>query len=208
MWRSRPHADCAARSVSAALRLLRSCAGGLVLSGAVAGCGVDRSGVGADPGAGLRLPTVELAELAGGNAVSTDTLQGAPLVINVWATWCAPCRREMPALERLSQRFAEHGVRVIGVTADRDLHLAREFVRAHGLTFSNYADGAQRTFQSSLGIIALPETLLVGADGIVLARVVGERDWDGQAAARLLETLRQRRPSAGLQAPGADFVTR
>jgi len=114
-------------------------------------------------------------------------LRGNALVINIWATWCAPCRKEMQGLERLSRRLAAHGVRVIGVTVDRDLNLAREFVHSDKLTFPNYADGELQAFQSSLGANALPETLLVSADGTIAARIVGARDWNGAEGYRLLE---------------------
>jgi len=134
------------------------------------------------------LPSVALAGLAGEAPTSTDVLRGTPLIINFWATWCGPCRDEMPSLERLSQRLAGQGVRVLGVTVDTDLNLAAEFVRTYGLTFPMYADGDKKQVQSLLRVKALPETLLVTAEGVIAARVAGARDWNSAEGDRLLES--------------------
>lgn len=160
----------------------------------LAACGPDATGK--RPGVGAPLPNVALAGLTGEAPTSTESLRGAPLLINVWATWCGPCREEMPGLERLSRRLAARGVRVIGVTVDHDLNLAREFVRAHKLTFPIYADGAAKPLQSALGMGMLPETLLVTADGMIAARIAGARDWNGGESDRLLERIFNMRPTA------------
>lgn len=155
-----------------------------------AGTGGDR------PGIGVPLPEVTLTSLAAGTPTSTEALRGVPLVINFWATWCAPCRSEMPGLERLSRRIAPHRVRVIGITVDHDLNLAREFARALGLTFPIFVDGDGKTLQTLLRVKALPETVLVSADGAIVARIAGVRDWDGAEGARLLEHAFKLRPAA------------
>jgi len=126
---------------------------------------------------------------------ATDALLGTPLIINFWATWCGPCRDEMPSLERLSQRLAGHGVRVIGVTVDDDLNLAAEFVRTYRLSFPNYADGDKKNFQSLLRVKLLPETVLVTAEGVIAARVAGARDWNSAEGDRLLEGALNLRPA-------------
>jgi thiol-disulfide isomerase/thioredoxin len=151
----------------------------------LAACGHDSGG--AAPAIGARLPRVALTGLVGEAPTSTDDLRGTPLVINFWATWCLPCRDEMPALERLSHRLAANGVRVIGVAVDNDRYLAAEFVRSHRLTFPIYADSDTKQFQTLLGVKSLPETVLVSADGAIAARIVGARDWNGAEGARLLE---------------------
>jgi thiol-disulfide isomerase/thioredoxin len=138
---------------------------------------------------GARLPTVALTGLTAEAATSTDALRGTPLIINFWATWCGPCRDEMNSLEQLAHRIPTHSVRVIGVSVDRDLNLAAEFVRARRLSFPNYADADKQPLQSSLRIKSLPETVLVTAEGAIAARVVGARDWNGAESARLLERV-------------------
>jgi thiol-disulfide isomerase/thioredoxin len=139
------------------------------------------------PGPGARLPNVVLNGLTAEAATTTEALRGTPLIINFWATWCRPCRDEMTSLERLSRRLPAHAARVIGVTVDRDLNLAAEFVRTRRLTFPIYADGDKKQLQSSLQVRSLPETVLVTAEGAIAARIVGARDWNGAESGRLLE---------------------
>lgn len=137
---------------------------------------------------GDRLPSVTLTGLEGELPIQIGAMRGA-LVINFWATWCAPCRSEMPALERLSRRAGEHGVHVIGITVDRDLNLARELVRSTGLTFPMYAEVGQPSVQSALGVSTLPYTLLIDRDGMIAARIIGARDWDSAETDALLQRV-------------------
>ncbi|MBK5104982.1 MAG: TlpA family protein disulfide reductase, partial [Burkholderiales bacterium] len=139
----------------------------------------------AETATGAELPSVALSGLSGESPTSTDAMRGAPLIINFWATWCGPCREEMQSLELLSHRLSGSGVRVIGIATDRDLNLAAEFVRERRLTFPMYADGPARQLQSMLRVRSLPETLLVSADGVILARILGARDWNGIKSDRL-----------------------
>ncbi len=99
------------------------------------------------------------------------------VLVNYWATWCAPCRREMASLERLS-RMLEGRVRVVGVCVDEDLNLAREWLRKEGIGFPNLADPGMRASRGPLALNGLPETLLVAPDRRILARTKGAREWD------------------------------
>lgn len=161
----------------------------------LAACGEHAGRV--QPGIGAQLPAVVLTSLTGEAPTSTEALRGTALVINFWATWCGPCRSEMPSLERLSYRLAAHGVRVIGVAVDHDVNLVREFVRTHKLTFSIYVDRDNKAFQSVLRVRALPETVLVSSEGRIAARIAGARDWDGAEGDRLLEQAFNLRLAAG-----------
>ena len=85
---------------------------------------------------------------------------------------------------------------MIGITVDHDPNLAREFVRALGLTFPVYVEGDKKALQSALHVKALPETVLVSAEGTIVARISGTRDWDGAEGIRLLEQAFNLRPPA------------
>ena len=126
------------------------------------------------------LASVPLVSLEDGVPAAADMLRG-PLVVNFWASWCAPCRSEMPALERLSHRLAAHGVAVIGITLDDDLNLAREFVRSSGLSLPTYTPSGANRLGEALGIKTLPHTIVLRADGTLAAALPGARDWDAGA---------------------------
>ena len=111
-----------------------------------------------------------------GQQLSSAGLAGDVLVVNVWASWCAPCRSEAPSLERLSKEFADQGVSFIGLnTRDSDTS-ARSFVERFGITYPNVIDRdgvLQLGFRDSLPPRAIPSTLVIDRSGRVAARVLG-----------------------------------
>jgi thiol-disulfide isomerase/thioredoxin len=124
---------------------------------------------------GLNGPTKRLSEF-----------RGRPLIINVWASWCGPCRAEMASIERLA--WSEHGagLRVIGISTDDYADRAQAWLRQSNATISHYID-RQLQLENMLGASRLPLTVFVSADGRVLARVYGAKEWDGPAARRFIE---------------------
>lgn len=135
---------------------------------------------------GQAFPDAALVGLMDGRPASLASYRGRALIINFWATWCEPCRREMPSLERLSRIVDPQRVAVLGVTVDADTNLAREFVLKYRLTFPNFSDGQMKLWRDALGVPALPETFLVTPDGRLAARFVGARDWASPEMARSL----------------------
>lgn len=107
--------------------------------------------------------------------------RGKPLIINVWASWCGPCREEMGSLQRLARRYGGRQFNVIGVSTDDYLDRAEMFVRAHGGAFSNYID-SKLFLEHMLGAERLPLTLLVDAQGRVVAKYFGAKEWDSPQA--------------------------
>lgn len=116
-------------------------------------------------------------------AYATRTLQGDTVhvggagpvtLVNVWATWCTPCEREFPELQRLHERYAPRGLRVLAVSIDQGSDAAVErFVAERGATFAIGRDPAG-WIQQRFMTIGVPETFLVGADGTLLWRRLGE----------------------------------
>ena len=116
-----------------------------------------------------------------------SSFRGRPLVINVWASWCGPCRAEMASLERLS-RLAPGRLKVIGVTTDDDANLAREFVARAGVSFPCYHDADQNLERRVFGAAAIPLTLVVDGQGRIVQRVLGARQWDSAQSIALIES--------------------
>jgi len=112
-------------------------------------------------------------------------LRGKPLIINVWASWCGPCRAEMGSLERLSRRFNGKQFNVIGVSTDDYPNLAAEFLRQTKITFDNYHD-RNLLLESMLGANTIPLTVLVDAQGRVVKKVRGSRQWDSPESLELI----------------------
>ena len=112
-------------------------------------------------------------------------LRGRPLIINVWASWCGPCREEMGSLERLSRRFGGKQFNIIGVSTDDDARAAAAFIARAGITFDNYLD-KNLLLEHMLGADTIPLTLLVDAHGRVLSKFDGSRQWDSPEALELI----------------------
>ena len=109
------------------------------------------------------------------------------LLINFWATWCTPCRDEMPDLQALSDSLDRDRFAVIGVSIDDDRNLVQEFLLDYGISFANYHDRDQSLASERLGILVLPVTYIVAPDGRILARISGARRWDRDSLMELLD---------------------
>jgi len=103
--------------------------------------------------------------------------RGKPLVINVWASWCGPCRAEMGSLDRLARRHNGRQFHVIGISTDDHAAKAQAFVVGAGVSFDNYID-RNLVLENMLGASRIPLTVLVDAKGKVLRKVYGAREWD------------------------------
>lgn len=107
--------------------------------------------------------------------------RGKPLVINVWASWCGPCRAETASLERLAWRDESRHFAIIGISTDDYRDRAQSWLRQSNATISHYID-RQLELETMLGASRLPLTVFVDANGRVLARVYGAKEWDGPEA--------------------------
>lgn len=112
-----------------------------------------------------------------GNTKKFSDYKGKPLIINVWASWCGPCRAEMGSLDRLARRYGGKQLNVIGISTDDDGNAAAAFIKQSKITFENYLD-SKVFLENMLGANAIPLTILVDARGRVLLKVRGAREWD------------------------------
>ena len=126
------------------------------------------------------------AALRGLNGPSQNlaTYRGKPLIINFWASWCGPCREEMASLERLAWRN-QYFV-IIGISTDDYAEQAAGLLKKSNATISQFID-TRLQMEKMLGASRLPLTVLVDADGRVLDKVYGARQWDGADAQRLID---------------------
>ncbi|HEY2675643.1 MAG TPA: TlpA disulfide reductase family protein [Steroidobacteraceae bacterium] len=133
---------------------------------------------------GQILPDAALHGLNGPSRKLSD-YRGKPLIINVWASWCGPCKQEMASLERLAWLELARNFNVIGVSTDDYRQPAVKWLARSHSTISQFMDN-QRELEDLLDASKIPLTVLIGADGRVLQKVYGAREWDSPQALRLL----------------------
>jgi thiol-disulfide isomerase/thioredoxin len=121
-----------------------------------------------------------------GPSQNLSAYRGRPLIINVWASWCGPCREEMASLERLAWRDPNQYFVIIGISTDDYAEQATGLLKKSNATISQFID-TRLQMEEMLGASRLPLTVLVDADGRVLEKVYGARQWDGAAALRLID---------------------
>lgn len=122
--------------------------------------------------------------------VTLATYSGQVTIVNIWATWCNPCRAEMPSLQRLAQELGPAGLKVVAVSIDnpRMEKPIRDFAKDFGLTFDILYDAAG-AIQADYQTTGVPETFVIGKDGIIRKRVVGGSDWSAEPEKALIRQL-------------------
>lgn len=121
-----------------------------------------------------------------GKSKKFSAFRGKPLIINVWASWCGPCREEMGSLERLARRFNGKQLNIIGISTDDDASAALGFINDTKLSFANYLDH-NLILENMLGANTIPLTILVDAQGRVVKKVRGSKEWDSPESLKLIE---------------------
>ena len=114
-----------------------------------------------------------------GNALTLDRWRGKVVLLNVWATWCAPCRHEMPTLDRLQAMLGSERLEVVALSIDRaGVGVVRQFFDEIGIRHLGIFIDETMKAPRDLRIFGLPGTLLIGADGRELGRLIGPAEWD------------------------------
>lgn len=122
------------------------------------------------PAAGIQAPDFTLTAL-NGMAWNLERMRGNIVLVNFWASWCEPCRQEIPQLQQLYERHSDDGLVVVGVS-DEDPGKARQFLEEHGIGYPSLHDDAGSVMQS-YQITAIPTSLIIGRDGQLLRRMEG-----------------------------------
>ncbi|CAN5296119.1 TlpA disulfide reductase family protein [soil metagenome] len=149
---------------------------------------------------GTEAPEFQAVDMAG-RPVALEQLRGQVVLLNVWATWCAPCRDEMPSMQRLHERLHERGLRVVAVSVDaapggfggggQPGGDVAAFVRDMGLGFIIWRDpegDVQRVYRTT----GVPESFVIDRDGTIVKKVIGGTEWDTPANIELFERLLER----------------
>jgi len=114
--------------------------------------------------------------------------KGEVVLLNFWATWCPPCRQEMPSMVALSNKYADKGLKMIAVSVDRDTDALKKFVQEYKLPFLVLHD-KDSSASTAYGVFRYPETFLIGRDGKVKAHLIGAKEWMSPAVQGKIQAL-------------------
>jgi peroxiredoxin len=139
---------------------------------------------------GARAPDFRAIDLATGDSVSfREQYEGAVTLVNIWATWCIPCRVEMPGMDSVYQSLAPRGFKIAAVSIDEGSpEDVRGFAQDLGISFDLLQDrsGAVQQIYQTTGV---PESFLINKQGIIVKRLIGEHAWNSPVNRRLIEAL-------------------
>lgn len=162
---------------------------------AVIGCVLGASGCSGTDGAGSAarveigspVPAYSAVSL-GGDSVSLAAQRGKVVLLNVWATWCHPCRDEIPELQALHERYAARGLELVGVSVDTEGadDVIREFMRDFNMTYPVWRDPGERV-SAQFHIVGVPATFLIDREGVLRWRKTGPIQPGDETLIRALE---------------------
>jgi thiol-disulfide isomerase/thioredoxin len=149
----------------------------------------------------LKLPQLSFRDDAG-KALTLEHWRGRTVLLNLWATWCVPCRKEMPALDALERKLGGPDFEVVTVNIDtRDLEKPKSFLKEVGVQkLAYYADPTAKTFQDLKAIgraFGMPTTLLVSPQGCEIGTIAGPAEWASDDAVKLIEATLKGAKSGG-----------
>jgi peroxiredoxin len=168
------------------LAVLLLCAAALVLTGCYAH----------SKPTDINIPAPDFTIKDADHSVSLSQFRGKIVVLNFWATWCAPCMEELPSLVGLQKRFQPTDVTVLAVSVDDDAADYHKFLKDHNIDFLTVRESGQKTdtgviapVSSRYGTYKLPETYIIDRNGIIRRKFIGAVDWNQQEIVEYLSRL-------------------
>ena len=146
---------------------------------------------------GSKAPGFDAMDLRSNRPVTVDDYRGKVVLLNIWATWCPPCRDEMPSMERLHKKLAGTDFRIAAVSVDGDVFYPAEqkgpteimaFAGQLGLTFDILHDQSG-AIRRAYDIFGVPESFVIDRDGVIVKRIIGAADWDAPVNEALIRSL-------------------
>ncbi len=134
-------------------------------------------------------PMFHATAMTDGKAKSLADYKGQVVLLNVWATWCAPCRVEMPSIQHLQDELGPQGLKIVAVSIDEaSAEVVREFIRERGFTFEILLDPSrdiERIYQTT----GVPESFVLNKNGVIVKKVIGATEWDSPVNRDLIRRL-------------------
>lgn len=140
-------------------------------------------------GPGSQAPAFLVTNVRTGKPASLADYRGKVILLNIWATWCDPCRLEMPSLEKLNSRLKGTDFRIVAVSVDKDgPDVVMKFVNELGLHFDILQDRTG-TIQTTLQTTGVPESFVIDRNGVIIKKVIGAAEWDAPVNEALIARL-------------------
>ena len=114
--------------------------------------------------------------------------KGEVVLLNFWATWCPPCRKEIPSMAALHDKYGEQGLKIVAVSVDRELGNLKAFMQEHRMPFQVLHD-ADSTVSRSYGVFRYPESFLIDRNGTVLYHLIGAKEWMSRPVLDTIESM-------------------
>ena len=126
--------------------------------------------------------------LLNGEQKTLSSHKGKVVILNFWATWCPPCRAEMPSMETLYKRFQNQGLEILAVDIGETASAVQPFVRNNNYTFPVLLD-LNGNIGSLYGVTAIPTSIIIDRSGKIISRITGSIQWDTQRVIAAFEAL-------------------
>ncbi len=136
---------------------------------------------------GKKAPEFTLKDINGRN-VSIASLRGKVVLINFWATWCPPCRAEMPSMNRLYREYKGKGLEILAISTDNSASKVKDYISQNSLAFQVLMDDNIKVARQ-YKVFSLPTTFLIDRNGIIVDRFLGEQDWISPEQKKRIEEL-------------------
>lgn len=140
------------------------------------------------PQIGQQAPDFTLKD-ASGKSATLSAYKGRVVMINFWATWCPPCRQEMPSMEELFKEYNKKGFEILAISSDsQGEKIVKPFMEFYELSFSALMD-IDGKVHSAYGVTSIPTTYIVDKNGNIVQRFMGPRDWKSKSTKEMIEKL-------------------
>lgn len=137
---------------------------------------------------GQKAPDFTLKDI-NGNPVSLSSFKGKVVLLNFWATWCPPCRAEIPSMNKLQQMLKNRGLVILAVSTDRAVVTVKDFLKNNPVNFTVVVDYNLSVSRSLYKVFMMPTTFLIDKKGIIVEKYFGEQDWTDPDIIKEIEAL-------------------
>jgi peroxiredoxin len=137
---------------------------------------------------GQKAPDFVLKDI-NGNPVSLSSFKGKVVLLNFWATWCPPCRAEIPSMNKLQQMLKNKGLVILAVSTDRAVVDVKDFIKNNPIAFTVVVDYNLTVSRSLYKVFMVPTTFIIDKKGVIVEKYFGEQDWTDPDIIKEIEAL-------------------